>query len=164
MALRNIVTKGDPILRKISRAVTKFNDRLFLLLDDMHQTLAVSNGVGLAAPQVGVLMRVILVDRGEGDIIEMINPLITHREGEEEEIEGCLSVPGKYGIVKRPAKVKANYLDRHGVYHEIEAEGFLARIICHETDHLNGILYVDNVVRMLTEEELAQLERQKGEE
>lgn len=163
MALRNIVKDGDPALRKKCREVTRYNERLAMLLDDMRDTLAESNGVGLAAPQVGILKRAVIIDRGEGDIVEMINPEITLREGEQEDLEGCLSIPGKYGIVKRPQKVRASYYDRNGVRMEIEAEDFVARIICHETDHLDGILYTDKVERMLTEEELAELEQKKGE-
>ncbi|MBE6754332.1 MAG: peptide deformylase [Ruminococcaceae bacterium] len=163
MALRQILKDGDPSLRKVSRPVTKFNDRLMMLLDDMQQTLAESGGVGLAAPQVGVLRRVVLVDTGEQGIIEMINPVITHREGEQEDLEGCLSIPGKYGIVRRPQKVRATYLDRDGNECEIEAEDFVARIVCHETDHLEGTLYIDVAERMLTDEEMQELEQKRGE-
>ena len=163
MATRNIVTNEDPALRKVCREVEVFTPRLGVLLDDMKETMLESNGVGLAAPQVGVLRRAIVVFRGEDDIIEMINPMITMREGEQTGMEGCLSVPGKYGIVTRPMKIRARYQDRKGNFCEVEAEEFLARIICHETDHLNGILYTDNVVRMLTDEELAELEQKKGE-
>lgn len=163
MALRNILKDGDPTLRKVSRPVVKFNDRLTMLLDDMQQTLAESGGVGLAAPQVGVLRRAVIVDTGEQGVIEMINPVITYREGEQEDLEGCLSIPGKYGIVRRPQKVRVTYLDREGKECEFEAEDFVARIVCHETDHLDGRLYTDVCERMLTDEEMQELEQKKGE-
>ena len=163
MAIRNIVIKGDPALRKVCRAVDVFDPRLHMLLEDMADTLVQSKGVGLAAPQVGVLRRVVVIDKGENDIVEMVNPLVIHREGEQVGMEGCLSVPGKYGIVKRPQKVVASYLDRHGHPKEIEAEDLIARAICHECDHLDGKLYTDNVIRMLTQEEIDALEREKGD-
>lgn len=162
MAIRNIVTKGEPILRKKCREVEDFNDRLMVLLDDMKDTLIDSNGVGLAAPQVGVMRRVVIVDTGE-ELVEMINPSIILAEGEQTGLEGCLSVPGKYGIVTRPNHVKAKYQDRTGKWCEIEATELTARAICHECDHLDGKLYIDIVDRMLTDEELERLDRQEGD-
>lgn len=142
MAIRNIRLDGDPILRKRSREVEEITDRELVLLDDMEETMRYANGVGLAAPQVGVLRRIIVVDDGNG-LIEMINPEISDRKGRKLDIEGCLSVPGRNGYVDRPAEIKVNYLDRDGKEKEIIAKDLLARIICHEVDHLNGILYTD---------------------
>ena len=154
MALRNIVEKGDSVLNKHCRPVTDFNDRLHTLLDDMAETLMHANGVGLAAPQVGVLRRMAIVECEEGELIELINPEIISKEGEQEEIEGCLSVPGKWGITHRPMKVKVRATDRNGDTFEVEGEGLLARALCHEIDHLDGIIFYDNAVRMLSKEEI----------
>ena len=164
MALRNIVTVGDPVLNKTCRKVTLFDRRLHELLDDMADTLEEANGVGLAAPQVGVLRRAVLVDDVEGDlgVIELINPEITHSEGEQTDAEGCLSVPGEYGIVTRPQKVTVRAQTRHGKWFELEAEGLLARAVCHELDHLEGHLYTEIAERMLSKEELEEL-AQKNE-
>ena len=153
MAKLNIVKEGDPVLRGKCRPVTEITPRIITLLDDMIETLHDANGAGLAAPQVGVLRRIVIVDVGEGPII-MINPEITYREGEQETLEGCLSVPGEWGITRRPMKVRAQYTDRNGDDWEIEGEGLLAKAICHELDHLDGILYIDNVVRMVDPSEL----------
>ncbi len=142
------------MLRKISRPVEKFDDRLHVLIDDMAQTMAQANGVGLAAPQVGVLRRIVIIDVGEG-VIEMVNPEVVYESAEQiDEAEGCLSSPGEYGMVKRPKKVRAKYFDRQGNPCEIEGEGLLARAICHETDHLNGRLFKDLVSVMLDPEEV----------
>ena len=158
MAIRNIRTYGDSILNKECKPITQMNRKLEILIEDMLDTMYEANGVGLAAPQVGVLMRVILVDRGEGDIIEMINPLITHREGEEEEIEGCLSVPGYYGFVERPMYVKVRCQNRHGEWVEYEGEELTARCFCHELDHLDGHLYTELADQLYTPEELERME------
>ena len=160
MALRNILTEGDPTLNKTSRPVVKFDNRLHVLLDDMAETLNSSNGVGLAAPQVGVLRRVVLVvetnvPEGEEEfIIELINPEIISAEGEQRGAEGCLSVPDQFGIVTRPEKVTVRAQDRYGNWFEREGEGLTARCFCHEIDHLNGILFTSLAERMLTEEEI----------
>ncbi len=160
MALRNIVTKEDPILYKTSREVTGFNIRLQQLLDDMKETLIKSGGVGLAAPQVGVLRRAVLVietnvENGEDEpVIEFINPVIIETEGVQEGSEGCLSVPGEYGIVKRPAKVKARAQNRYGAWFEYEGTGLTARCMCHEFDHLDGHLFLEKCDRMLTPDEI----------
>ncbi len=156
MALRNILTEEDPTLRKVSRAVTKFDDRLHELLDDMAETLEDARGVGLAAPQVGILRRVVVVDVGE-EILELINPEIISQSGEQTGMEGCLSVPGKYGIVTRPNVVKVRAQDRFGEWYEAEGEELIARAFCHELEHLDGHLYVDKVERFLTQEELEEL-------
>jgi len=153
MALRNILTEENRTLYKKSRPVTKFDDRLHLLLDDMKETLLDSGGVGLAAPQVGVLRRLFLVDTGE-EVLECVNPEIVETSGEQVGAEGCLSVPGKYGIVKRPNAAKLRAQDRDGEWFEAEAEGLIARCFCHEYDHLDGHLYTEIAERMLTEEEL----------
>ncbi|HIS64598.1 MAG TPA: peptide deformylase [Candidatus Avoscillospira avistercoris] len=156
MALRNILTEEDPTLRKVSRPVTKFDDRLHELLDDMAETLEDARGVGLAAPQVGILRRVVVVDVGE-EILELINPEIISQSGEQTGMEGCLSVPGKYGIVTRPNVVKVRAQDRFGEWYEAEGEELIARAFCHELDHLDGHLYVDKMERFLTQEELEEL-------
>ena len=146
MAVRNIVEKGDPILRKISRSVLNFDENLATLIDDMIQTMDNADGVGLAAPQVGILRRICVIDVGDGPI-ELVNPVIIKEEGEQVGSEGCLSVPGQSGIVKRPMKVTVKAQDRKGNTFEISGEELLARAFCHEIDHLNGILYVDKVIR-----------------
>jgi len=159
MALRNIVKQGDSVLNQVCRPVVKFDKRLHILLDDMAETLLAANGVGLAAPQVGVLRRVVLVDTGE-EIIELINPEIIKAEGEQTGLEGCLSVPGKYGIVTRPNLVRVRAQDRFGEWFEAEGEELIARCFCHELAHLDGQLYVEVAERMLTPEELEELENE----
>lgn len=160
MARRNILVKGEEALSKHCRPVTEFNERLHQLLDDMAETLANENGVGLAAPQVGVLRRAVIVletnvPEGEDEyIIELINPEIIETSGEQYGPEGCLSVPGEFGLVKRPFKVKVRAQDRNGEWFEVEGTGLTGRCFCHELDHLNGILFTDICDRMLTEEEL----------
>ncbi len=153
MGLRKIFTDKDPALHKVCRPVTKFDRRLHSLLDDMKETLADAAGVGLAAPQVGILRRVVVVDTGE-KVLELVNPVILETSGEQEGQEGCLSVPGKYGIVKRPMNVKVRAQDRDGNWFEAEGEELIARCFCHELDHLDGILYTEKMERFLTDEEL----------
>lgn len=154
MALREIRLDGDPILRKKSREVTEVTDRIKTLLDDMVETMNHAEGVGLAAPQVGILRRVIVIDIGDGPI-KIINPKIVEKHGEEVALEGCLSIPGISGDVPRPEKIKVEYMDIEGAMQVIEAEGVLARVFCHEIDHLDGILYTDKALETynLTEEE-----------
>ena len=152
MAIRRIVKEGDETLRKISRPVKQVDKRILTLIDDMRQTMYANDGVGLAAPQVAVLRRVVVMDCGDG-LIEMINPEILETEGEQDGPEGCLSVPGRRGMVKRPMKVRAKFQDRNGEWYEIEAEELLARCIMHETDHLNGQLYVDIMSRELFDDD-----------
>ena len=160
MALRTILTKEQPGLYKRCRPVTDFNPRLHQLLDDMRETLTAANGVGLAAPQVGVLRRAVLVietnvPEGESEkIIELINPEILETSGEQDGPEGCLSVPGEYGLVKRPMHVKVRAQDRNGQWFEVEGEGLTARCFCHEIDHLEGVVFTSRAERMLSEEEL----------
>ena len=151
MALRNIVKDGDPILKKKCRPVEKFDRKLHVLLDDMAETMHHANGVGLAAPQVGILRRIFVIDIGEGRL-EFVNPQIVKTSGEQETSEGCLSCPGEFGITKRPMYVTAQ--NRHGDQFTINAEGFLAKAICHEYDHLEGILFKEHVIRMLEPDEI----------
>ena len=164
MALRNIVTVGDRVLAKKCRPVTEFDERLAVLIDDMIDTLEEANGVGLAAPQVGVLRRVVIVDAGEEGILELVNPEIIEQSGEQTGIEGCLSVPGKYGIVTRPNVVKVRAQDRFGQWYEVEGEELIARCFCHELAHLDGQLYTEVAERMLTAEELEELLEEDEEE
>ena len=156
MATRKIVKIGDETLRKVCRKQEKFDLRLAILLKDMGDTMYKAEGVGLAAPQVGILRRVVVVDITEdhSGLREMVNPEIIETSGSQTGREGCLSVPERQGIVTRPEKVKVRYQDRHGKAWELETEGFEARAICHEVDHLNGVLYVDKMDRELTEEEI----------
>ena len=153
MGLRKILTDKDPALHKVCKPVEKFDWRLHKLLDDMADTLAEANGVGLAAPQVGILRRVVIVDTGE-EILELVNPVMLETDGEQVGAEGCLSVPGKYGLVKRPYYAKVRAQDRDGNWFEAEGEEIVARCFCHELDHLDGILYTEVMERFLTEDEL----------
>ena len=154
MALRKIVLQGEPCLTKVCRPVTEFNGRLHTLLDDLKDTLLDSGGVGLAAPQVGILRRVCVVMNEDDEIIELVNPEIIATDGEQTGLEGCLSVPGKYGLVKRPMVAKVRAQDRDGNWFEVEGEELIARCFCHEIDHLDGIVYTEVMERFLTEEEL----------
>ena len=153
MGLRRILTDKEPALHKVCKPVTSFDQKLHKLLDDMTETLIESNGVGLAAPQVGILRRVVLVDTGEG-ILELVNPELIETDGEQVGPEGCLSVPGKYGLVKRPYYAKVRAQDRNGQWYEAEGEELIARCFCHELDHLDGIIYTQVMDRFLTDEEL----------
>ncbi len=145
--LRYVVQTGDPVLRKKCGQVTAFNKELGVLLDDMKETVRAENGAGLAAPQIGISKRVVVIDVGEG-YFELVNPVIVAVKGEQSGPEGCLSVKGKQGTVVRPYKVKAEYRDRFGKKHKLTAEGFFARAVCHELDHLDGILYTDKAVEL----------------
>ena len=153
MGLRKILTDKEPSLHKVCRPVEKFDVKLHKLLDDMAETLEEANGVGLAAPQVGILRRVVIVDTGE-EILELVNPELVETDGEQIGAEGCLSVPGKYGLVKRPFYAKVKAQDRNGEWYEAEGEELIARCFCHELDHLDGIVYTEVMERFLTEEEL----------
>ena len=153
MALRRILSDKNPALHKVCKPVVDFDEKLHKLLDDMNETLVDSGGVGLAAPQVGILRRVVLVDNGE-QILELINPTILETDGEQEGPEGCLSVPGNYGLVKRPFYAKVRAQDRHGNWFETDGEELTARCFCHELDHLDGIIYTQVMERLLTDEEL----------
>ena len=153
MGLRKILTDKDPALHKVCKSVEKFDEKLHKLLEDMTDTLIDSQGVGLAAPQVGILRRVVLVDTGDG-ILELINPVLLETDGEQVGPEGCLSVPGRYGLVKRPYWAKVRAQDRDGNWYEAEGEELIARCFCHELDHLDGIIYTEVMERFLSEEEL----------
>lgn len=142
MAIRFVVQDGDPVLRKVCAPVKSFNNELSLLLGDMKETVRAEAGAGLAAPQIGVPLRVVVIDVEEG-FFELINPVIISVKGEQTGPEGCLSVKGKQGTVTRPDRVKVEYRDRNGKKHKLTAEGFFARAVCHELDHLDGILYID---------------------
>ena len=153
MALRKILTDEESALHKVCKPVINFDGRLHTLLEDMRETLIESGGVGLAAPQVGILRRVVLVDTGE-EILELVNPTMVTTDGEQVGPEGCLSVPGKYGLVKRPYYAKVRAQDRDGNWFEAEGEELIARCFCHELDHLDGIIYTEVMERYLTPEEL----------
>ena len=153
MGIRKILTVKEPCLHKVCRPVEKFDKKLHKLLDDMKETLVDANGVGLAAPQVGILRRVVIVDTGE-EMLELVNPELVETSGEQEGAEGCLSVPGKYGLVKRPNYAKVRAQDRDGNWFEAEGEELIARCFCHELDHLDGIVYTEIMERYLTDEEL----------
>lgn len=157
MAIRQIVKEGDSVLTKKCREVVKFDERLAILIDDMIETLHLANGVGLAAPQVGVLRRVVIVDVGEGPI-ELVNPKIIAYSGEQESLEGCLSCPGEWGITRRPDYVKVKAQDRNGNEFTVEGKELLAKAFCHELDHLEGIIYKQKAIRMLTPQEIAELD------
>ena len=154
MAKLNIVKIGDETLRTKCRPVDKITPRTLQLLDDMVETMRAANGVGLAAPQIGVLRRIVVIEVEEGEVIELINPEIISHSGKNEGLEGCLSLPGQWGIVTRPMKVRVRALNRYGETVEYEGEDLLARCFCHELDHLDGKLYSDVADRMLSKEEI----------
>ena len=164
MALRKIVVQGEECLTKVCRPVTEFNPHLHQLLDDMLETLEDANGAGLAAPQVGVLRRVcVVLDEDSEEYIELVNPEIVAQSGEQTGLEGCLSVPGKWGIVTRPDVVRVRAQDRDGAFFEVEDEALTARCFCHEIEHLDGHLFVERTDHLLTEEELDEYIRQQEE-
>lgn len=162
MALRNILVQGDPALAKRCRPVEKFDEKLHILLDDMKETLADANGAGIAAPQIGILRRVVIVVDADDEMVELVNPELLHTEGEQTGLEGCLSVPGKYGVVTRPYKAKVRAQDRNGNFFEVEGEEIVARCFCHEIEHLDGHLFVEHADRLYTIEELEAMEAQNG--
>ena len=164
MALRTIMTQEQPTLHKAARPVTKFDQRLHDLLDDMAETLAEANGAGLAAPQVGILRRVFLIDVDDRGLMEFINPEILESSGEQDGVEGCLSLPDQWGMVKRPSHVKVRAQDRSGAWFEWEADDLAARCVCHETDHLDGHLYSEKVSKWLSEEEVEAMFAEQEEE
>ena len=163
MALRNILTAEDSALHKHCRPVTDFGERLRVLLDDMADTLFEANGVGLAAPQVGILRRVVVIEN-EDELLELINPELIATEGEQTGAEGCLSVPGQYGVVTRPMKATVRAQDRDGNWFEVEGEGLLARAFCHELDHLDGHVYTEIAERMLSPEEIEEMAKAQEQE
>ena len=152
MARRNIVKMGDPLLRKISKPVEVFDDKLHQLLDDMLETLHYAEGLGLAAPQVGVLKRVCIVEY-DGQLYELVNPVLVHSAGKCVDNEGCLSVVGFRGLVERPQRIDINYFDRYGNLHSQHAEGYFARVFLHEMDHLDGILFADKMVKKIIDDD-----------
>lgn len=154
MALRTILTEEDPALHKHCRPYTVFDERLWALLDDMKETLTHANGAGLAAPQIGILRRAVIVVDGNDEMLELVNPEIVWSDGEQEGLEGCLSVPGRWGVVKRPMKVRVRAQDRHGNWFEAEGEEIVARCFCHELEHLEGHLFTERSDRLYTTEEL----------
>lgn len=158
MALRKILNRKDPVLSKVSHPVTKFDEKLHDLLDDMRETLIDSQGVGLAAPQIGILRRVVLVMNAEDEILELVNPEIVFTEGEQTGFEGCLSVPGLYGEVTRPYRVRVKAQDRNGNFFEVEDVELTARCFCHECEHLDGHLFTEHTDRLYTVDELEELE------
>ncbi len=153
MALRNIVKKGDPILTKKCRTVTDYNERLHTLIDDMRETLADADGAGLAAPQVGIMRRICIVVGNDGEMIELVNPEIIKSDGEQTGPEGCLSLPGKFGMVTRPYHVRVRANDRNGNVFEVEGTEITARCFCHEIEHLDGHLFDEHVDHFMTEED-----------
>ncbi|MBR4098478.1 MAG: peptide deformylase [Clostridium sp.] len=158
MAIRKIVTEGDPVLNKVCHPVTNFDQKLADLLDDMRETLTQASGAGLAAPQVGILRRVALVVVNEdGEMLELVNPEIVEQKGEQDGLEGCLSVPGKWAFIKRPDWVKIRAQDRSGNWFEAEGREIVARCFCHELAHLDGHLYTELADRIYTTEELDEL-------
>lgn len=164
MAIRRIITQGDARLGKKCRQVTDFNQRLHDLLDDLKETLGEAQGAGLAAPQVGVLRRAVIVLDDDEQMLELVNPEILEQSGEQTGPEGCLSVPGKWGMVTRPNHVRIRAQDRFGNWFEMEREELTARCFCHEIEHLDGHLYVEHIDHFLTEEELDAYYEQNGEE
>ena len=153
MGLRKILTDKEPSLHKVCRPVEKFDGKLHKLLDDMVETMIDAHGVGLAAPQVGILRRIVVVNTGE-EVLELVNPTLLETDGEQIGAEGCLSVPGKYGLVKRPYYAKVRAQDRFGDWYEVEGEELIDRCFCHELDHLDGIVYTEVMERFLRDEEL----------
>lgn len=151
MAIRNIVKEGDPVLNKICRPVEKFDEKLWTLLDDMYETMVDGEGVGLAGPQVGILRRIFIIDIGEG-LHEFINPKIVSTKGRQEGSEGCLSCPGEFGITERPMYVTVTAQNRYGDQFTLNAEGLMAKAVCHENDHLDGILFKEHIIRKLDSE------------
>ncbi|MCI9289060.1 MAG: peptide deformylase [Oscillospiraceae bacterium] len=164
MALREILTQGDPVLTKTCRPVEKFDRKLHDLLDDLKETLSDSGGVGLAAPQIGILRRVVVVEDRDDHMLELVNPVIVSQEGEQNGWEGCLSVPGKYGMVQRPSLVTVRAQDRDGNFFEASGEDLVARCFCHELEHLDGHLFVEHTDRLYTVEELDAMEQAEEEQ
>jgi peptide deformylase len=164
MASRKILLRGDKALNKVSRPVTDFNERLHTLLDDMRETLVNANGLGLAAPQVGILRRAVLVINKDDQVLELINPTILKEEGEQDGYEGCLSVPGYYGRIVRPMRVRVRAQDRYGSEFEVEDDGITARCFCHELEHLEGHLFTERADKLYTVEELEEMHAPNAEE
>lgn len=158
MAIRKILVQGDPVLEKACRPVEQFNERLHILLDDLKETLKEANGAGLAAPQVGILRRAVVVVDADEQMLELVNPVLVYTEGEQRGWEGCLSVPGMYGMVTRPYKARVRAQDRYGNEFEVEGEEIVARCFCHELEHLDGHLYVEHTDQLYTQAEVEAME------
>lgn len=161
MAIREILTDQDPVLHKKCHPVTQFDNKLTDLLDDMRTTLEEASGAGLAAPQVGILRRVVVLFDEEGEMLELVNPELVWQEGEQDGLEGCLSVPGLWGYVKRPMKVRVKAQDRKGNWFETGGEGIVARCFCHEIEHLDGHVFTEHVERIYTSEEVERIMEQE---
>ena len=164
MALREILTQGDPALTKTCRPVEKFDRKLHDLLDDLKETLVDSGGVGLAAPQIGILRRVVVVEDAEDHILELVNPVIVSQEGEQDGWEGCLSVPNQYGWVRRPNVVTVRAQDRDGNFFEVTGGELVARCFCHELEHLDGHLFVEHTDELYSPEEIDAMEAEEEDE
>lgn len=164
MSLRKILTDEDPVLHKKCHPVTVFDQKLWTLLDDMKETLAESNGVGLAAPQIGILRRVVVVVDDEGEMLELVNPEIIAQDGEQTGFEGCLSVPGRWGVVTRPMYATVRAQDRNGNRYEVDGEELVARCFCHELEHLDGHLFSEHCDKLYTTEELDQMMSEEEED
>lgn len=165
MAIREILTDRDPALHKKCHVVTQFDEKLAALLDDLKETLAVANGAGLAAPQVGILRRAVIVVDEEDEMLELVNPEILSQSGEQDGLEGCLSVPGMWGYVKRPMHVKVRAQDRNGNWFEVAGDEMVARCFCHEIEHLDGHVFSEHVDRLYDNDEIEQImaeEEKKG--
>lgn len=158
MAIREILTDKDPALHKKCHYITKFDEKLWTLLDDLKETLADAGGAGLAAPQVGIVRRAVIVVTDDGEMLELVNPEIVAQEGEQDGLEGCLSVPGMWGYVKRPMKVRVKAQDRSGQWFEAEGEEIVARCFCHEIEHLDGHVFSEHADRLYTGEEIEELQ------
>ena len=154
MAVREILTDKDPALHKKCHPVTQFDEKLWSLLDDMRDTLADANGAGLAAPQIGILRRVVVVVDAADEMLELVNPELAAQEGEQDGLEGCLSVPGMWGYVKRPMRAVVKAQDRNGKWFEAEGEEIVARCFCHELEHLDGHVFTERTDKLYTAEEL----------
>ncbi len=157
MAIREILTDRDPALHKKCHSVTQFDEKLATLIDDMRQTLENAGGAGLAAPQIGILRRVVVLYGGDEELIELVNPEIVFQEGEQDGLEGCLSLPGQWGYVKRPARVRVKAQDRKGNWFETEGEKIVARCFCHELEHLEGHVFIERVDRIYSNEEVERI-------
>ncbi len=158
MAIRRILTDDDPALHKKCHYITKFDEKLWALLDDLKETLADASGAGLAAPQVGIVRRAVIVVTDDGEMLELINPEVIDQEGEQDGLEGCLSIPGMWGYVKRPMRVRVKAQDRNGQWFEVEGEEIMARCFCHEIEHLDGHMYTEHTDQLYTSDEIEEMQ------
>ena len=158
MAIRRILTDDDPALHKKCHYITKFDEKLWALLDDLKETLADASGAGLAAPQVGIIRRAVIVVTDDGEMLELINPEVIDQEGEQDGLEGCLSIPGMWGYVKRPMRVRVKAQDRNGQWFEVEGEEIMARCFCHEIEHLDGHMYTEHTDQLYTSDEIEDMQ------